>query len=76
MLKSFEQSWMKIHHSQNFKSSTYFITRSMPEDKPTHNPEHIAHLKWIEARREKQRLEIIRRELAKPTAERVKHLLK
>ena len=48
----------------------------MREDKPTHNPEHIAHLKWIEARREAQRLEIIRRELAKPTAERVKHLLK
>lgn len=47
----------------------------MREDKP-HAPEHIAHLKFIEERREKQRLEIIRRELAKPTSERVKHLLK
>lgn len=48
----------------------------MREDKPTHNPEHIAHLKFIEERREKQRRELLRRELAKPTVERVKHLLK
>lgn len=48
MLKNFEQSWMKIHHLQSFKSSTYFITPSILEDKPTHAPEDIVHLKYID----------------------------
>ncbi|MFO0764093.1 MAG: hypothetical protein U0518_04550 [Candidatus Gracilibacteria bacterium] len=48
----------------------------MRNDKPHHTPEHIAHLKFIEERREKQRRELLRQHLAKPTAERVKHLLK
>lgn len=36
----------------------------------------IEHQKHLEARREKQRLELLKRELAKPTAERVRQLLK
>ena len=36
----------------------------------------IEHQKYIEARREKQHLQLLKRELAKPTAERVRHLLK
>lgn len=38
--------------------------------------EKAEHQKHIEARREKQRLELLKRELAKPTVERVRQLLK
>jgi hypothetical protein len=48
----------------------------MRDYKPTHIPEHIAHLKFIEERREKQRRELLRQHLSKPIVERVKHLLK
>lgn len=36
----------------------------------------IEHQKHLEARREAQRLEILRQHLAKPTAERVRQLIK